>query len=286
MQPELLTFDIPKTDTVPAHGLTCWRWGNPELPAILCVHGLTRNGRDFDFLAQALSHRFCVVCPDMPGRGKSTWFKDPSTYNYATYVGDIVFLLSALKLSRIHWIGTSMGGIIGMMLANTLPGAIASLTLNDIGCSVSAAGLKRIGNYAGATSYFTNRAEAENALRMNMATFGITEERHWQHVFAHSILEAGDGSFYFAYDPAIMATFPKGDEVKDIDLWKLWDAIKFLPVLLLRGAMSDLLTRETALQMKNSHPNLMLHEIPNAGHAPSLMDEPSIQLISNWIQSS
>jgi pimeloyl-ACP methyl ester carboxylesterase len=286
MQPELLTFDSPKTETVPAHGLACWRWGNPNLPTVFCVHGLTRNARDFDFLASALSDRYCIISPDMPGRGKSTWLKDPASYNYATYIGDVTFLLTALKLSRVHWIGTSMGGIIGMMLANTLPGVMASLTLNDIGCNVSAAGLKRISNYAGGIPIFANRAEAENALRANMSTFGITEDRHWQHVFEHSIVSAGDGSFYFAYDPAIMTTFPKGDEVKDIDLWKLWDAIKLLPVLLIRGAASDLLTRETALQMKNTHPNLTLHEVANAGHAPSLMDEPSIQLIKQWIQTS
>lgn len=289
MQPQKLIFDIPSVTLpnqerpIPAHRVACHEWGNPDADyTVLCVHGLTRNSRDFDFLARSLSSRYRVLCPDMPGRGSSQWLTDPTTYAYPTYINDILFIIHTLKITKIHWVGTSMGGIIGMMMAGLAPGILQSMILNDIGCLIPKAGLMRIFEYVGVKTYFANRVAAEAALRDIFQPFGITKEEHWQHFFTHSLQEK-DGGFALAYDPAIAMNFPKKEEVQDIDLWPFWESLMPLPCLLIRGEKSDLLTRDTALSMMEKHPHLTLHEVPNTGHAPTLMDEREIGLISNWL---
>ncbi len=283
--PATLEFNVPGNDALmlPAHRMVCYEWGDREAAeTVLCLHGLTRNGRDFDFLAHTLSARYRVLCPDMPGRGNSEWLAIPAAYNYATYVADVAYLLAALKLSRIHWIGTSMGGIIGMTIANTLPGVIRSMVLNDIGPLVAAAGLKRILGYAGARMIFSSRAEAEKKLRELCAPFGIRDEAHWQHLFAHSIVEE-NGRFRFAYDPAISTPLVTADAVVDIDLWHLWQGMLPIPLLLVRGETSDILTRATALEMQEHHPDLTYYEVKNAGHAPALMDDSQVGFVREWL---
>jgi pimeloyl-ACP methyl ester carboxylesterase len=285
MTPELLYFDIPGTDTVPSHRLACTQWGSVNASrTVFCVHGLSRNGRDFDFLAEALAKDFRVLCPDMAGRGQSTRLTNPANYNYATYVADCKFLLDTLKIPRVHWVGTSMGGIVGMMMGSLFPGLLQSLVLNDVGALIPAAGLKRIFSYAGAKTSFASRAEAEATLRKNCATFGITGENQWQHLFDTSIQEK-NGVVSLACDPAISASFPKPEEVQDVDLWKFWEPLKQIPVLVIRGANSDILTRPTAQGMKANHPRLTLLEVEGAGHAPALMDEKQIAFIQKWLGS-
>jgi pimeloyl-ACP methyl ester carboxylesterase len=287
MMPRVLTFDVPGVEAIctSPHRLVCFEWGDERAPkTIICAHGLTRNARDFDFLAAALAAGgYRVLAPDMPGRGKSEWLKNPAAYSYATYVSDMQFMLASLKLTRVHWLGTSMGGIIGMMLANAMPGMLQSLTLNDIGTLVSSAGLSRILSYAGVKMQFENRAEAEATLRKICQPFAISSELHWQHLFTHSLVDMPDGTVRFAYDPAIVGTLPRQDDIKDIDLWGLWEAVKKLPVLLIRGAQSDILTRETAQAMQAQHPALTLYEVPNAGHAPALMSDIEIARIRQWL---
>ena len=287
--PETLAVNIPDVGQPGStHNITCYKWGEAS-PTAICVHGLTRNARDFDFLAQALTQDYKIFCPDMPGRGKSEWLKNPAGYTYPAYVADIGFMVHSLNITQTDWIGTSMGGIIGMMAANSFPGLIRKLILNDIGCIVSAAGIRRIMSYPPAKNPCPSRAEAEATLRERCATFGIRNEAHWQHIFTYGLQEK-NGCFRPAYDPAIMGAYSADraaqENVVDLNLWGLWEAVKKIPVLLIRGAESDLLTRETALQMKAQHPNLTLHEIEGAGHAPALMEESQIKLITDWLKTT
>lgn len=274
-------FTVPATDAVPSHRLACYQWGNPSSPAVFCLHGLTRNGRDFDYLAEALSHDFFVIAPDMAGRGLSDTLQNPALYAYPTYVADCAALISQLGISKLHWVGTSMGGIVGMMMA-ALPGLMRTLTLNDVGCLIPASGLKRIFSYAGAKTSFTSRAEAENTLRKNAATFGIKTVEQWQHFFDITIVEKG-GIFTLACDPAITANFPKFEEVKDVNLWGFWEAMTKLPMLVVHGERSDILPKEIAQEMKAKHLDLTLYEVPGAGHAPALMDEKDTSFIHGWL---
>lgn len=268
--------------------MVCWRWGDKNAArTVLCVHGLTRNGRDFDFLAQLLAEEYQVICPDIPGRGESPGFSNPLLYNYQTYIFDLQCLLTAFHLPQVHWIGTSMGGILGMMMANAMPGVIQSLVLNDVGCTVSREGLARILSYAGVRMEFDTRAEAEEELRRICAPFGITEETHWRHLFAYSLYERADGKIAFAYDPAIVAGLqpPPQEAIQDIQLWPLWELVKPIRTLLIRGEHSDILTRETASAMQAMHPQFTFYEVPGAGHAPALMAGDQIQRVRNWLAS-
>lgn len=266
------------------HSLTYYEWGNPlASKTVLCVHGLTRNARDFDFLAQALAGHYRVICVDMPGRGKSERLSDPLQYNYLTYLADMQFLISSLQITSFHWVGTSMGGIIGMMLANALPGAMSSLVLNDIGCLIPAAGLRRILSYAGVKMQFSGMDEAQRALRETMSSFGISEEQHWQHIFTHSLITQPDGTVRMAYDAAIMSSFPKPEEIVDVNLWGTWEGVTKIPTLLLRGEQSDILPLEVAGQMQQLHPALKLETIRATGHAPMLMTHDQIGMVSGWL---
>ncbi len=274
----------PRSLHTPSGILHYTEWGDSGAAhAVLCAHGLTRNGRDFDVLAGHLAGKCRVLCPDMPGRGKSPWLADTTQYNNLTYLAAIRHLLAELDIARVHWIGTSMGGILGMMAANAAPGLLASLALNDVGCIIPKEGLQRISRYAGVTSAYATRADAEAALRKNCAPFGITDEAHWQLLFQHSIEQAKDGTWRLAYDPAIMANSPKPDAVQEVNLWAMWEAIKPVPTLLIRGEHSDILTRETALAMQAQHPALTFREIENTGHAPALMAKNQVDMVTGWL---
>ncbi len=285
MQPSICTLHIPeradiyKPAALQAHELSYLHWGMKG-EAVLCVHGLTRNGRDFDDLATALAEKYQVICPDMPGRGLSEWLKNPLDYNVSTYIADILHLLDSLGIKTVHWVGTSMGGIIALTMAAMRPGLIKSVVLNDIGCQIPAAGLKRILSYAGVQTSFPTLADAQANLRMICEPFGIPDEAHWQHLFKYSLVQRS--SWQMHYDPAIVTPM-KGAEPVDVVMWPLWEAVKSIPVLLIRGESSDILTKETALAMQTTHPNLQLLEIKNAGHAPALMTETEINSIKNWL---
>jgi pimeloyl-ACP methyl ester carboxylesterase len=264
--------------------LSCAEWGNANAAqTVICVHGLTRNGRDFDFLAQTLAKQYHVLCPDMVGRGQSEWLADPSGYTNPAYIADVVAMLTQLGISRVHWIGTSMGGIMGMMVCAMQPGLIETLVLNDIGAMIPASGLSRIRDIVDFPTRFSSQSEAEAMLKKRCESFGITEEVHWLHLMKHGIKEVNT-QFVFTYDPTIFSMgFSKDTPLADIDLWPLWDAVKSIPTLLIRGKNSDLLTHETALEMRNRHSNLQLKEIANTGHAPALMDDAQISIIIDWI---
>ncbi|MDE3015976.1 MAG: alpha/beta hydrolase [Pseudomonadota bacterium] len=285
--PTLLSFNVPNAAQPRlTHRLACWQWGNPDAAqTILCVHGLTRNGRDFDTLAEALSKDYRVLCPDMPGRGKSEWLVDPTGYNNAAYVAGILFMLGQLGITQIHWIGTSMGGILGLLAANTAPGLIRALVLNDVGCLIPAAALTRILSYAKVSNSFSTRAEAEAALRFRCAPFGVPDEAHWQLLFEHGI-EPDGGGFRLTCDPAMFAMGPPADQpMQDVNLWGLWPAVTAVPMLLIRGTESDILPRGVALQMQASHPRFTFREIAGTGHAPALMTPEQVEMVREWLSA-
>jgi pimeloyl-ACP methyl ester carboxylesterase len=250
---------------------------------IVCVHGLTRNGRDFDPLAAALAGEGTVFCPDMPGRGKSDWLAEAADYSYPTYLTAAGALIARLDVGEIDWVGTSMGGIMGMMLAS-LPGTpIRRLVLNDIGGLVAAAGLARLSSYVGQDPSFTDLAALEADLRGIAATFGPLSAAEWAHLARHSARPRPDGSLGYAYDPRIGAAFGP-DQAKDIDLWAVWDAIK-VPTLLVRGADSDILRHEDAVAMTQRGPRARLVELPGIGHAPALMAADQIALVRDFFRA-
>jgi pimeloyl-ACP methyl ester carboxylesterase len=257
-------------------------WGSSNNPDVLfCVHGLTRNGRDFDHLAQVLAKDYRVICPDVPGRGKSAWLEDKTAYHYGTYVADMVALINALGIAKLDWVGTSMGGLIGMTIAAFHPGLIQQLVLNDIGPFVPGAALRRIGKYVGKAPSFADAEEAEAYMRMIFSPFGISQDVHWQHMVQHGVEQTEEGKLRLAYDPAIAEVFATKD-MQDIDLWALWEKIGGR-ALTLRGAESDILLPATAHRMGQEGPKATLVEFPGVGHAPALMEPLQIAVVQNWL---
>jgi pimeloyl-ACP methyl ester carboxylesterase len=282
--PEIRVFTTPAVDQqTTGHPLAYYEWGDGGNPRVLfCIHGLTRNAMDFAVIAAALCEKWRVIAVDMPGRGKSGWLKNAADYSYPTYVADLAALLDHLAVSRVDWLGTSMGGIIGMMMEGYLPDRLSRLVLNDIGARIPAQGLRRILSYAGRQVHFESRAEAERALRTNCAPFGIRDEANWERLFASSLVEGKDGSVWVAYDPAIVASFRSENDLEDIDLWPAWEAVR-CPTLIVRGAESDILLRETAEAMRSQRTGVTLIELAGVGHAPSLMEPEQITPIVQWL---
>ncbi|HUZ72099.1 MAG TPA: alpha/beta hydrolase [Stellaceae bacterium] len=256
-------------------------WGKAEGRTIVCVHGLTRNGRDFDALAASLAPEARIVCPDMPGRGRSDFLPHGEDYAYPTYLGAVAALLARLGMSEVDWIGTSMGGIIGMLLA-ALPGSpIRRIVLNDIGAVIAAAGLRRLSTYVGHDPSFADLSALEAALRRVAAPFGPLSDEQWAHLARFSARNLPDGRLGWAYDPRIGDALRAG-EATDIDLWAQWDAIR-VPTLVLRGADSDILRHEDAVAMTTRGPRARLVELPGIGHAPALMAADQIALVRDFL---
>ncbi|MDO9273901.1 MAG: alpha/beta hydrolase [Rugosibacter sp.] len=268
------------------HQMAYVEWGDVDNPNVLvCVHGLTRNGRDFDFLAQALEADYRVICPDVAGRGKSDWLTNKSLYVMPQYCADMVTLLARLNVETVDWLGTSMGGLIGMALAAQPGNPIRRLVLNDVGPVVTAVSLARIGDYLGTPPRFDNIEEAEAYVRKVSAPFGPLTDAQWRHLTVHVVREAADGKIEFIYDPGIAQIYRQGQLLsggRDVELWSLFDAIT-CPTLLLRGEVSDLLTPATAQAMTQRGPHAKLIEIPGVGHAPMLMDETQIAPVRNFL---
>lgn len=259
-----------------------YEWGRESNPdVVICVHGLTRNGRDFDALARALAPRRRVICPDMPGRGKSDWLADASDYRSEVYANLLVSLIARAGAERISWVGTSMGGLLGMGLAAQPGTPISRLVINDVGPAIETEALERIASYVGLDPEFASFAELEAHIRNVSASFGPLSDAQWRHLAQTTARELPNGRFRLAYDPKIALPF-KAMLGQKFDLWPLWDAIA-APVLLLRGADSDLLGRDTAAAMRKRGPRTEFREFSGVGHAPMLLDSDQIAPVVEFL---
>lgn len=291
-----------------AHRMAYWQWGRDDAPHVLvCVHGLSRQGRDFDVLARALlqaaggeSGHLRIVCPDVVGRGRSDWLADPLGYQIPLYAADMAVLLAALKPVTLDWLGTSMGGLIGLALLGqaalqpaTLPVAvpIRKLVLNDVGPVIAWAALQRIGTYLGAPMRFDSVEQAAEALRLISAGFGPHTREQWldlsRPMLKPAPQEAGkDAGYVLHYDPAIAAPYrqmtPETAAAGEALLWQMYDAIK-ADTLLLRGQDSDLLSAETAQAMARRGPRARVLEFAGVGHAPTLVADDQVRAVRDFL---
>jgi len=267
------------------HCIAYLEWGDPKNERVLvCVHGLTRCARDFDMLAAALSDHYRVVCPDIAGRGGSEWLADPMLYQVPQYVADMVTLVARLDVEGVHWLGTSMGGLIGMALAAQPGTPVQKMVINDAGPVVSKVSLERIATYVGMAPVFTDMAAAEKYFRPILASFGPHTDAEWRFLIEVVLRKNPDGSLRAHYDPKIAQPFRATMPAGDLELWPVWDAIR-CPTLVLRGAQSDLLTKETGAQLTQRGPKAKLVEIPGVGHAPTLMHDDQIRIVREFLLS-
>jgi len=291
-EPSLNYVSCPDADG--GHRMAWWQWGNPQARhVVMCVHGLSRQGRDFDVLAQALCARggddLQVVCPDVVGRGRSDWLKDPMGYQVPAYAADMLVLLGTLQPATLDWLGTSMGGLIGIGLAGQpqLPFKIRKLVLNDVGPVLEWQALQRIGNYLGEPVRFESIEQAADALRLISAGFGPHTREQWLALTRPMLKPAADGGGYtLHYDPAIAVAYgglsQEASRQNEAQLWQLYDAIS-ADTLLLRGAESDLLSVQTAQAMTQRGPRARLVEFPGVGHAPTLVAPEQVQVVCDFL---
>jgi pimeloyl-ACP methyl ester carboxylesterase len=258
-------------------------WGEPDAKTLVCVHGLTRCARDFDFLAPEMARRgYRVICPDVAGRGDSDWLADPMDYAVPTYAKDMLLLLARLELESVHWVGTSLGGLIGMTLA-AMPGSpVEKLVLNDVGPVLTVAALQRIAAYLGKWPPLPTIEAAEQFVRATSATFGPHNDAEWRFLTEHVVRTNADGSLRMHYDPALAVPFNADMPGGDVELWPFYDAIS-CPTLVLRGEQSDLLTRDTVAQMAARGPRARSVEISGVGHAPTLIHSDQIAIVRDFL---
>ncbi|GAB0119279.1 alpha/beta fold hydrolase [Acidisoma sp. 7E03] len=260
------------------HDMAFTEWGRAGAPAVVCVHGLTRQGRDFDRLARSLAPDFHVICPDLPGRGGSDWLSDASLYQPLTYVTALAALLATLP-PAVRWVGTSLGGICGMILAAQPKTPIIRMVLNDIGPFIPEAAVARIRDYLEPPPVFTDLAALEAHLRQIHAPFGVPDDGAWGEMAAASH-RAVPGGVTLHYDPAVALAMRAG-AVADVNLWPFWEKIE-APIMTIRGALSDLLLPETFAQM--ARPEGVQLELAGVGHAPALMDAATIDAVGRFLR--
>jgi pimeloyl-ACP methyl ester carboxylesterase len=266
------------------HRIAYHQWGRAgDGRPLLCVHGLTRNGRDFDALAQAMRERRLVVCPDMAGRGESDWLPDPTGYGMPQYLSDMTALLARVDSEEVDWVGTSMGGLIGMTLAAQPQTPIRRLVINDIGPFVPRVALARLAPQVPMIGPFDDLRAAEAHMRERYKGFGALTDRQWRLLAEHSVRPRAEGGVVMRYDPGIGENFRAAAEA-DLDLWSIWDVVR-CPVLVVRGADSDVLPRAVAEEMTRRGPRARVVEIAGCGHAPALMDDQQINLIGDWLEA-
>jgi pimeloyl-ACP methyl ester carboxylesterase len=267
------------------HRVAYREWGAEDNPHVLfCVHGLTRNGLDFETLAERLSDRWRVLSPDLPGRGDSEWLANPLDYMYPTYLTAITVVLAHAQAQRIAWLGTSLGGLLGMVVAAQPNTPVDKLIVNDVGTIIEPAALARISSYVGRDPDFASMAELEAHIRAVSAPFGPLTDGQWRALSESSARRTTDGRFRLKYDPGIAVPF-KQSTPQSGDLWPVWDAIR-CPTLLIRGEESDLLSRDTASQMRARGPKPRQIDVPGVGHAPMLMTDEQIEPIADFLQAA
>ena len=284
--------DVQCLDSRGLHRMAYWQWGDAANPRVLvCVHGLTRQGRDFDALARSLCGDYRVVCPDVVGRGRSDWLADPAGYAVPGYVADMVSLLARLDAEVVDWVGTSMGGLIGLGLASLDGAPVRKLVLNDVGPVIEAAALQRIGSYVGQSGFWRTLDEAADALAALSQGFGPHSRAQWLALTAPQLKPAtrdGVEGFTTRVDPGIAVPFrgitPELAKAGEAMLWQAYDRLR-CQTLLLRGAQSDLLSAETARAMTQRGPRAQLHEFPGVGHAPTLVHDDQIEVLRRFLLS-
>jgi pimeloyl-ACP methyl ester carboxylesterase len=288
------------------HRIAYTDWGDPaSAQVVVCVHGLARNSRDFDFLARTLSADCRVVCMDVAGRGESEWLDNKSHYSFSTYQSDAAAMLARATAGaeigwldrlrgttapKLDWVGTSMGGLIGMLLAARPGSPIRRLVLNDVGPFIPWSALFRMKGYITRGKRFAGVEEVEAYLREVCAPFGPLTNKQWRHLARHSAKPNGDGEYQLRYDPAIDEghghidpEFPIGpDLLRGIDLWNTWGKVK-CPTLVLRGARSEVLLPKTVEEMRARKPDLEVAEFPGVGHAPALMSADQIRVVKDFL---
>lgn len=285
-------------DGVNQHRVGYWEWnqtGQVDHPhVIVCVHGLTRQGRDFDVLAQALSHHARVICPDIAGRGQSDWLADPMAYGVPQYAFDMLVLLTQVHaqypIAQLDWVGTSMGGLIGMAVAGTpdlaLPVPIRRLLLNDVGPRLEWSALQRIGTYVGESPRFASVEEGAAWLRVQSADFGPHTDAQWLALSEPMLRPGPEGGFVLHYDPKIAVPMQGMTQEQvaqgEALLWNLYDAIT-AQTLVLRGAKSDLLTAKTVQEMAQRGPKAHSATLEGVGHAPTLVQPEQVALVKEFL---
>jgi pimeloyl-ACP methyl ester carboxylesterase len=284
--------DVQCLDSRGLHRMAYWQWGDAANPKVLlCVHGLTRQGRDFDTLARAMAADYRVVCPDVVGRGRSDWLADPMGYSIPGYVADMVCLLARLDAQQVDWVGTSMGGLIGLGLASLNGSPVRRLVLNDVGPVIEPAALQRIGSFVGQSSFWLTLDEAADAAWVLSQGFGPHSREQWLALTAPQLKPAtqdGRNGFAARCDPAIAVPFravtPELARAGEAMLWQSYDRLQ-CRTLLLRGAESDLLSLATAQAMTQRGPRAQLHQFAGVGHAPTLVHADQIDVVSRFLLS-
>ena len=262
------------------HFMRYVEWGDAKNPRVLvCVHGLTRNARDFDYVAQNLADAYRVVSVDIVGRGRSDWLRDPADYTYQVYCGDMATLIASLHAETVDWLGTSMGGIIGMIMASLAGSPVRKLVMNDVGLMIPKASLVRIGEYVGREAEYESLDALEAAMR-GVSPFGALSAEQWRHLALHVAKHDEHGKWRFRYDPGIGKNFHAAPPA-DVDLRHYWQGVHG-PVLVIRGEHSDLLTPATLEEMrKRAHTEAYV--VADTGHAPMLMDHAQVGAIRRFL---
>jgi pimeloyl-ACP methyl ester carboxylesterase len=268
------------------HRMAYWEWGDPANPrVVVCVHGLSRQGRDFDTLAAALARSHRVVCPDVVGRGRSEWLADPSGYQIPAYVADMVTLIARLDVERVDWVGTSMGGLIGLGLAALPKSPVARLVLNDVGLTIEPVFLARLATYLGVPVRWASVDEAADALWSISQGFGPHTREQWR-ALTEPMLVHGDDGYRLHYDPAIAvpirALTPEAAKAGEAILWATYDAVR-CPTLLLHGKESDVLRPDVAQAMTQRGPKARLVEFDGVGHAPTLVAPDQVAVVQEFL---
>lgn len=277
------TKHIVSTNRAGQHRIVYQDWGLENNPKVLiCVHGLTRNSRDFDYIASHLAKEYRVICPDIVGRGQSDWLPDPSFYTLEQYINDMGALLKTLELQRVDWLGTSLGGLIGMAIASAPNSPINRLILNDIGPVIKKEAIAFLATSLAETPHFHSLDELKDFLKEAYSAMGHLDHGFWEHMATYDHRITPEGRITRNFDPKI--TRWVGSMVStDLEMWELWERI-VCPILVLHGELSVILTPDICKSMTERNPNTTVVTLPKVGHTPSLMTEPQIKIVEDWLK--
>lgn len=260
------------------------QWGDADNDnVIVCVHGLTRISRDFDTLAKELAQDYRVICPDIVGRGFSDWLGNRQNYNFPQYCSDMNALIGHLRVEKVHWLGTSMGGIIGLIISAMENTPIQSLILNDVGPEIKRSELQRLGRYIGRAPLFYSEEELFNYYKETYQAFGYLTDKQWQQMAIYCSFKEED-HYRLHYDPKLGDAFRSSYSFFNFDLWKYWEDIN-CPTMLVRGELSSFFPRELMESMLEKENTNHFIEVPNVGHTPTLTTEQEIKAIKDFYRA-